>query len=208
MSWRSIAQLALAVPMVVWLAGCDKPPEEQITATKAAVDGAVQAEAAKYAAPELTQLQDSMKAALAEVDHQKARFIIMRNFDKAKTTLSWVGTRAPQVATVSKQNKEKQRAAATEAIHMAEAAVDSAAALLANAPRGKESKQDLEAMEADVTNMRAGIDEAKAGLQAEEFKKAQSKAQEVQNRAVQIQTEVSGVIQKYEELRGKRGRRG
>lgn len=208
MSWRSIAQFALAVPMVVWLAGCDKPPEEQMTATKAAVDSAVQAEAAKYAPQELAKLQDSLKTALAEVEHQNARFVILRNYDQAKTTLTWVSTNAPVVAQTAKANKEKMRAATAEAIQTAQAAVDSAAALLANAPRGKESKQDLDAMEAEVTNMRAGIDEAKAGLQAEDFNKAKMKAQDVQSRAVQMQSEVAGIIQKYEELRAKRGRRG
>jgi len=207
MSWRSIAQIALAVPMVVWLAGCDKPPEEQMTATKAAVDGAVQAEAAKYAAPELARLQDSLKTALAEVERQNARFFILRNYDQAKQTLTWTGSNAPVVAQTSKANKEKLRAATAEAIRVAETAVDSAAATLANAPRGKESKADLEAMEADVTSMRAGIDEAKAGLTAEDFNKAKAKAQEVQGRAAQLQTEVQGIITKYEELRAKRGHR-
>jgi hypothetical protein len=208
MSWRSIAQIALAVPMVVWLAGCDKPPEEQMASSKTAVEGAVQAEAAKYAAPELARLQDSLKTALAEVERQNARFIFLRNYDSAKSTLTWVATNAPVVAQTSKANKEKLRAATQEAIRVAEAAVDSAAALLTNAPRGKESKADLEAMEGEITTMRAGIDEAKAGLTAEDFNKAKMKAQEVQNSAMQMQTEVAGIIQKYQELRAKRGRRG
>ncbi|MEW6751563.1 MAG: hypothetical protein AB1505_11390 [Candidatus Latescibacterota bacterium] len=209
MSWRSIAQIALAVPMVVWLAGCDKPPEEQITATKAAVDATVQAEAAKYAAPELAQLQDSLKAALAEVDRQNARFIFLRDYAGAKATLTWVGTRAPQVAQTAKANKEKMRAATQQAIETAQAAVDSAAALLAAAPRGKESKQDMEAMEAEITSLRAGLDEARAGLAAEDFNKAKVKAQDMQTRALEIQNEVAAVIQKYEELMAKRrGRRG
>jgi len=194
--------------MVVWLAGCDKPPEEQMASSKTAVEGAVQAEAAKYAAPELARLQDSLKTALAEVERQNARFIFLRNYDSAKSTLTWVATNAPVVAQTSKANKEKLRAATQEAIRVAEAAVDSAAALLTNAPRGKESKADLEAMEGEITTMRAGIDEAKAGLTAEDFNKAKMKAQEVQNSAMQMQTEVAGIIQKYQELRAKRGRRG
>jgi len=207
MSWRVIAHALLAVPMVVWLAGCDKPPEEQMTSVKAAVDAAVQAEAGKYAVQELGKLQDSLRAAEAEVARQNARFFILRDYGTARSTLTWTGNNAPVVAQTARQNKEKLRAAAEEQIRTAEAAIDSAAALVAAAPRGKESKQDLEAMEADITTLRAGLEEAKTMLRSEDFSKSKLKAYEVQTRALEVQGEATAAIQRYDELMAKRGGR-
>ena len=55
------------VAALAWMVGCDKPPEVQMTSARQAEKTAQGAEVGKYAPEELSKMQDSLKAGLAEL---------------------------------------------------------------------------------------------------------------------------------------------
>jgi len=186
-----------------WLMGCEKPPQMEMDSAKKAVETARAAEAEKYATPQFKALQDSLRAAEAEVQHQNERFVLLRNYDNAKKSLANVNATSEKVAQASRDNKEKIRRATKEKIDQASVAIDSTAALLKRAPRGKESREELQLMETNLTNLGATLQTAKSAYDAENFSGAQQSADSVQAEANKIQQEVGAVIARYEELKGK-----
>lgn len=203
----SIAKIA-ALLTVVWLTGCEKPPQVEMDAAKAAVENARSAEAEKYAQPAFKALQDSLAAGLAAVETQNQRFALLRDYAAAKTTLTGVTSKAPQVAQSARDTKERMRKAATEAIEKARAAIDTTVAMVARAPRGKESKDVIAQWETQISSMTPQLQEAQAALQAENFTAAQKTSDMISQQAATLQQEVGAVITKYEELKAKaRGRR-
>lgn len=203
----SIPKIA-ALLTVVWLTGCEKPPQVEMDAAKAAVESARSAEAEKYAGPAFKALQDSLQAGLSAVATQDQRFALLRDYAAAKTTLTGVSAKAPQVAQAAKETKERMRKAATEAIEKARAAVDTTVAMIARAPRGKESKDVIAQWETQISSMTPQLQEAQAALTAENFPTAQKTAEMISSQAATLQQEVGAVITKYEELKAKaRGRR-
>ena len=201
-----VALMIFAFSMMIWLVGCDKPPEPQMEASKKSVEKARQGEAPKYAAQEFNRLQDSLEAALAEVNKQTARFALFRNYDQSRTTLAWVDSFSVVAVDKARENKEKMRKATEQMIQTASVVIDSTAALFTRAPRGKESREELDLLEKDLTSLRDNLEGARSGLQTENFPDAQSKAKAVQTRAEDIQRQLNAAIQRYEELKGKRRR--
>lgn len=203
----SIPKIA-ALLTVVWLTGCEKPPQVEMDAAKAAVENARNAEAEKYATPAFKALQDSLASGLAAVTTQDQRFALLRDYAAAKTTLVGVSSKAPEVIQNARETKERIRKATTEAVEKAKAAIDTTVAMVARAPRGKESKDMIAGWETQISGMQPQLAEAQAALAAENFTAASKTAEMISQQAGTLQQEVGGVITKYEELKSKaRGRR-
>lgn len=203
----SIPKIA-ALLTAIWLVGCEKPPQIEIDNAKAAVENARNAEAEKYATQMFKALKDSLDAGLKEVEAQNQRFALLRNYDKAKQTLTGVTSRSQQVIDSARENKEKIRRATQEAVAKASAAIDSTVALIARAPRGKESKEVIAQWESQLQGLTPSLQQAQADLQAENFTAAQRTAEMIQAETSKLQQEVNAVITKYEELKAKaKGRR-
>ncbi len=203
----SIPKVAILLT-AVWLTGCEKPPQVEMDAAKAAVENARSAEAEKYATPAFKALQDSLASGLAAVETQNQRFALLRDYAAAKTTLTGVTTKSTQVIESARENKERIRKATTEAVDKAKAAIDTTVAMVARAPRGKESKDVIAQWETQITSMTPQLQEAQAALTAENFTQAQKTADAISQQAATLQQEVGAVITKYEELKAKaKGRR-
>jgi uncharacterized coiled-coil DUF342 family protein len=196
--------LLAALSAAFLLTGCDKPPVQEMENAKQAVESARKAEAEKYAVPEFKTLNDSLKAAQAEVDRQNARFALLRNYDQSKKTLAWVDTQSDKVAETSRENKEKMRKQTEAMIEAASVAVDTARVMVARAPKGKESQEEIKMFETELAGMSTALQDVKASMAKENFPETQRNAKAVQTKADDLKNQVQAAIDRYQELKAKR----
>jgi hypothetical protein len=174
--------------------GCAKAPEQEMTNAKAQIEAATTADVQTYAADELAQVNSDLNAALEEVKVQDEKWF--GNFDKAKEMLAAVKTSSDNVIAVAAQRKEEAKQAAIAAQAEAVAAIEAAKALLAQAPKGKETKAEIEMLNADLT----GYEESLAGIQAsldqEKYTEAKDSANLIKENAASVSSQVQAAIDK------------
>lgn len=201
---RHAARAALPAGLVALLvlSACDKPPLTQVEAAEKAVEQARSAQAATYAAPALKRLEDSLSVAKAEVQRQEDRWF--PSYDGAKASLTWVESHGGEVVEQARKVKEETRATTASLLAAAAKAVARSDSLVAVAPRGKGSQQDIELIEADVVELKALLGSAQQHLSAERFPEAQTSAKSIAAEAERLSGEVQAAIDKVEQARGRR----
>jgi hypothetical protein len=158
------------------LAGCAQPPQGEIDAVDAALKGAEAAGAADYAPDALKAAHDAKTGLDVELRAQGGKFALMRSYADATKLATAAKEAADRATQAAATGKAQAKAAATDAITAARASLQTASELLAKAPRGKGTAQDIEAMKSDLTGVETTIGEADAALSAERFKEASTKA--------------------------------
>ncbi|MBN1626005.1 MAG: hypothetical protein JW944_05725 [Deltaproteobacteria bacterium] len=174
--------------------GCQKAPTQEVTDAQAKVEAVTTADTQTYAADELAQLQADMNVALEEIKVQDEKWF--GNFDNAKVMLSDLGASAENIATIAAQRKEEAKTAAVNAQIEALTAIESAKALVDQAPTGKETKADIEMFKMDIS----GLEESLAGLQSsidtEKYSEALDSANIIKERASSISNEITLALEK------------
>jgi hypothetical protein len=183
--------LVLAIALV--LAAC-KQPTQQINEAQAVIDEIAKAGADKYAAAEFKTLSDDMKAAQDEIAVQDKKFF--KKFGTAKEMLAKVKTDAEalKAALPGKIDAAKNAAMAIQA--EAKTAIDEAKALLEKAPKGKGTKKDIEALQADLAGAETAFAEIQTALDATDYLGAADKAKSVKEKAVAVADQVKAAIEK------------
>lgn len=128
-----ICSIALAL-----LSGCAQAPEKDIAAAGAAVAETKAFEADRYAPYAYRALQDSLNAAIAEIEKQKSGFALTRNFEKAQKSIAAINALAASVKAEAATKKEAMKTAADTAMAQANRIVLEAKELLKKASKGKE----------------------------------------------------------------------
>lgn len=172
------------------LAGCGKPPDQEISQANEAMQAATAAQAEVYASAEQAAAQEAMSKAQTEVEAQNAKFVLFRNYGQAKTLYAAAieeSNRAKESAIV---NKEVVKNEAITLIAEAKTSVDDAAKALKTAPRGKDTKAELDAMNADLSSLQSMLPELDNAMIGENFMDAKNKAQSIKEKAMSIQSEV------------------
>ncbi len=184
----------MTVAMVVLFASCAKVPQAAIDGAQVSIDSAKVAEATVYVPEQLTALEDSLKSALAEVETQKSK--LFSNYDKASTTLAWVSTNASQVAqnSVARKNQLKEEIAAL--ITEVTAAVAENKELVAKAPKGKEGKAALEAINSELSVVESTITEVQTAFDGGQYVGTIDKIKAAKEKAVSIKDELTAAIDK------------
>jgi hypothetical protein len=88
------------------------------------------------------------------------------------------------------------RGEADALIMQAAGAIESTNALMAKAPRGKESKAELELIAGDITAATASLEEARSAMAGTDYVTAKAKAQAVLDKMTQVSTELQTAIDK------------
>lgn len=177
------------------IAGCSKPPTEQIEQAKQAVQEAESADAATYAPQDLTEAEDAQKRLDAELKLQEEKFALFRSYKQATVLAAEVKSEGEQASTAAAAGKEKARQEATQQIADTQALLDEVRALLAKAPRGKGSETDIAAMSADLDAVGSALAEANQSLQSGDYRDAQNKASAAQTSAEQVKTDIETAIE-------------
>jgi hypothetical protein len=178
------------------LMSCQPLPESQIESAQSALALAKRVEVEKYAPGEFTQLQDSLRAALAEVSRQKVRALLVRDYAAARKTLKWVDEFAPRAMEKARLHKAGLYKTTAALVQTARAAVDSAAVLGARASGRKALSAELTQ---ELNQLKEGLDEAGALLRLEHFVQAQERARQVQTGAAQLQNEARALMERAKE---------
>jgi hypothetical protein len=191
---KKVFLLALCLTLTATLTACEKAPTAEIDAAKASIDAAVGEGAEKYTAAQLQEIQTQLTTAMVEVKSQESKF--MKDFAAAKQMLAQVKTQADglkgQVATVKQELNDN----AVAGLDIAVSAIAEASSLLENAPVGKGSQDDIEAMKADISGLEAALQEVQPLIDAGDYQAAIGKAEVVASRAAEISDEIRAAQEK------------
>jgi len=188
---------------LVAFVGCAKAPQEVIDAAKAAVDAAKAVEADRYAADLYNAAKDTLDQALAEVENQNGKFALTRSYGIAQKLLEGAIAAANSAKEAAVANKAKVQTEAQQLLLDAQAAINASKVLLKKAPRGKETKAAIEAMNSDMAAIETTLAEANAAMSSGDFLTARDKAQACVTNANSIAEEVKTAMQKKKSLAGR-----
>jgi len=173
---RTLVVLSLAIGIVVLLAGCASAPTAEITATKAAITNAQIDDVRTYAAESLKAAEDELSTATAEIQTQENKFFLSRDYKQATEMLKSAKDLAEKALTDAQANKMKAKTDTETLLASLPQLMDEAKKTLAKAPRGKDTRADLEAMQNDLKVAEESIEEAKTAMSSEKYNEALAKA--------------------------------
>ncbi len=175
---------------------CAKAPEQDITSAKDSIEAAKTAEANRYVPAEFVAAQDSLNAALTLVENQKSKFALFRNYKDAKTALANVvvlGDKAKEDAGIRKEEiKNEVQQSLTETQTLVQETKD----LLVKAPRGKEGKEALEAIQSDLSVVEASLNEVSTLVNNGDYLTAQDKVNAAKEKCNSLKSELQEAIAK------------
>jgi hypothetical protein len=182
--------------LTVLLVGCAKPPQEDIDAAKASVQGAKDAQADRYAAADLQAAEDLMNQANAEVETQNGKFALFRSYDKAKELTNQAKAAGEKAKTAAIAGKEAAKKDAEEQLAAAQASVAAAKEILPKAPKGKDTRAEIEALTADLASAESSLTDIQSQISREEYLDASAKAKAVKEKADSVTSQVQAAIDK------------
>ena len=179
---------------VLVLGGCASRPDADIAAANEALGAAKVAEAEMYAPEEFAKASDSLKEAQAEIATQDEKFALTRSYEKAVEILNRVKAEAQQAGDAANANREQVKGEAESAQATITALLTETRDMLANAPKGKGTKADLEALAADLSAAETSFGEASQMLADGKFLQARDQFQGVSDKITAIKTEIETAI--------------
>lgn len=157
----NIKSLVIAVSATLFcITGCAKPPVQELNTAKAALDTARVMEADKYVAASYSAAQDSLNAAIAEIEKQKSGNALTSNYDRAKALLASATATAQSARAQAQTEKLKVQAEVDTSLTKATGLVTETKDLLSKAPKGKEGKAALEAIGNEISTVEMSLGEA------------------------------------------------
>jgi hypothetical protein len=177
--------------LVVLATGCQKAPQVQMDLAKQAVDSAKTAEADKYIPVEFNAIQDSLNMVLTNIETINAQSFWKRNYKPSIAQLDAIVVKANSAVTNAVAKKAEVKAALL--------AEDKA--LILKAPKGKEGKAALEAIQQDLTVVEASINETTVLYNQGEYMAANDKISAAIEKANSIKQELTDAIAKYKKAR-------
>ena len=192
MTRRILGSLALAALLV---AGCAKPPQEQIDAAEKAVKEAQLRGAATYSADEYAKLEGTLAALKKEVAEQEGRFALVRDYGKAEQLAASAKADGERVTADAAKKKEEAKAAAHQAQQVAQEAVKSTLALVAQAPVGKD-RAALEAIKNDAEALKASLNQVQLAIDKEDYPAAQTQAKAIHDKSQAVSAEIQNALAK------------
>lgn len=186
--------------MMTLFAGCAEPPQQEIDAAKAAIEAAKAAEADTYAASEHQAAQDSLSAAIAEIDAQSREFALFRSYDKASSLLKASTSAATMAAQQAVENKARMQTEVQELMTQVQTALEQTKGLLMQAPRGKESQAALESIKQDLATVESSLPEITILINNTQLFEARDRLKAGLDKTTSITNELNDAIAKKQGL--------
>jgi len=187
-----IAGLAL-----VLLVGCAKPPQQELDAAKVALETAKTAEADRYVADEFNQAQDSLNAAITETETQKSKSALKRNYAHAKKLLEFATTSFTSATEQVEVRKNQVKAEVQSLLTKAQADIIETKQLLQIAPKGKEGKAALEAIQTELNTVEASLLEVTTLFDGGDYITAKDKVTAASEKVLSLKEELKLAIEKH-----------
>jgi hypothetical protein len=197
LGWAVIFSLAASLLFFA----CASAPKEEISATQSAIQAAQTDDVRTYAADSLKDAEDTMAKATAEVQAQDAKFALSRDYKAASEVLKQAKGKADKALTDATANKAKVKAEAEALIGTLAQTLADAKKALVTAPRGKDTKAELEAMQNDLKSAEEAATAAGTGMSQDKFAEALAQANTAKTKAMGIIEQVTAAKEK---LRGRK----
>jgi hypothetical protein len=189
-------QISALALFLVFATGCAKLPQVELDAAKAAVENAKSVEANRYLPTEFNALQDSLNAVNIEIETEKSKFFISRSYKSATEKLTSISAEAEALVTKTEEKKAQVRTEVQESFATLTSLIQEDKDLLAKAPRGKEGKAALEAIQTDITVIEASVNEINTLVSNGDYLTAQDKVNASKAKAEAIKAELEAAIAK------------
>lgn len=194
-----VVAFSLAVALLFF--ACASAPKEEIAATQAAITAAQTDNVRTYAPDSLKDAEDTLAKATAEVQIQDNKFALSRDYKTASELLKGAKDKAAKATTDAQANKAKTKADAEAVIAGLTPLLGDAKKALATAPKGKDTKADLEAMQSDLKSAEEAQAAATQAMSQEKYMDALGQANTAKTKASGIIDQVKAAKEK---VKGKR----
>jgi hypothetical protein len=188
--------VALTIAASMFFFACASAPKEEIAATQAAIQSASIDDVRTYAAESLKDAEDTMAKATAEVQAQDEKFALSRDYKQASELLKQAKEKAAKAVTDAQANKAKAKSDAEALIASLTSLLADAKKTLATAPKGKDTKAELEAMQGDLKTAEEAATAATQAMSQEKFKDALAQANTAKSKADGIIEQVTAAKEK------------
>lgn len=186
------------------LLGCAKAPQQEVDAAKAALETAKAAEVDRYMSDQYDAAFDSLNAALTEIETQNSKSSFLRNYTKAKSLLAFstntLNTLLPQIDST----KALVKAEVESLLINAQTEVAAAKNLILIAPRGKEGKAALEAIQSELTVCETSLLEVNGIMEKGDYVSARDQVNATVEKIVALKDEVQQAIDKQAAAKARR----
>lgn len=193
---QSLKTGALVLLFGTMLMACAEKPIQGTDSALQALQAAKQAGAAEYAPEFLRVAEDEYQKAQEEIAAQDDTFVITRNYDVANAILVKVVADAEKAKTEAITSKQLAKTGAEGAVVLAKTSLEEAKNQLAQAPTGKGTQADLQALRGDLQAAETTLGEIDAIMATEDYIGVKAKAESVQALAARVNEQVAQAIQK------------
>jgi hypothetical protein len=187
---------ALAVLFGSMLMACAEKPIQGSDMALQALQAAKQAGAMEHAPDTLRMAEDEYQKAQEEIGVQDNTFMLMRNYDAANALLTRVEQDAERAKTEALANKQQAKTEAEASVVLAQTSLEEAKNQLAQAPTGKGTQANLQALRGDLQAAEAMLGEIEAIMAKEDYWGVKAKAESVSALASRVNEQVAQAIQK------------
>lgn len=193
--------VAFSLAAALLFFACASAPKEEIAATQAAITAAQTDDVRTYAPDSLKDAEDTLAKATAEVQIQDNKFALSRDYKTASELLKGAKDKAAKATTDAQANKAKTKADAEAVLKDLTPLLGEAKKALATAPKGKDTKADLEAMQSDLKSAEEAQAAATQAISQEKYMDALGQANTAKTKASGIIDQVKAAKEK---VKGKR----
>lgn len=192
---------SLKTGALVWLFGtmlmaCAEKPIQGTDSALQALQAAKQAGAVEYAPESLRVAEDEYQKAQEEIAVQDEAFMVTRSYEVANAMLVKVVADAEKAKTESIASKQLAKTEAEGAVVLAKTTLEEAKNQLAQAPTGKGTQADLQALRGDLQAAETTLAEIDAIMATEDYIGVKAKAESVQALAARVNEQVAQAMQK------------
>jgi hypothetical protein len=187
---------ALVLLFGTMLIACAEKPIQGTDSALQALQAAKQAGAAEYAPESLRVAEDEYQKAQEEIAVQDDTFLVTRNYDVANAILVKVVADAEKAKTEAIASKQLAKTEAEGSVVLAKTSLEEAKNQLAQAPTGKGTQADLQALRGDLQAAETTLAEIAPIMAMEDYIGVKTKAESVQALAARVNEQVAQAIQK------------
>jgi hypothetical protein len=185
----------IVMAAAVLFAGCSKLPQAEIDAAKTSLEQAKTAQADIYLVDEFFGIQDSLNAIIVAAEAEKSK--MFGNYKEVKAKLEVVTAQSTELVAKTETRKEEiKNDLATAQLEISTLQQENNQ-LLEIAPKGKEGKEALDAIRADIEGINTSVSDVPGLIESGDLLNAQTKVKAAQEKAAAINTELKTVLEKY-----------
>ncbi len=196
---KIIRLFGVVLTLVVITTACNKVPQVELDAAVAAVSEAKAAGADIYLPEKFNALNDSMNAVNEAIEVQKSK--LFGKYKDIKVKLASYTEQAAALQAETAVRMEEIKAEVAASIQEINNQLAANKELLAKAPKGKEGKAAIEAIEGELSVIESSVAEISSLLEGGNLLGAQSKANAAKEKGNNINAELTEVIEKYSKKR-------